>query len=370
MDCEHFARNLDNYEDLTEDERLEMTQHAAECESCGRELDFMLSIIETAKSLPKVELPPDFMDKLNVRIDAEERKRRGMASRIRANVVKNWRQYTTAAACLALVAVITSNGMGLVSKMPISDNNVVYNNETQPQNDMSPVITPEVKEVNVSENREKRDNSDTDSVFSDGNAPDKALSNDPVKKPVRVASSDTKTYSVRVTPKAAVSALKEDNIKAESDEPLSENMQPEYPGEDTSAMEANIAVANLSDNENGIVAFSNEPEEGINVNGRSIQDDYSIANGGELMIAKYEPPQDGEDADSKKAIGKIKISSKDIDEAMDVIMQHAHDVKGDYYTTDSANLSLMLSSLIQKGVNYTNYTPAYEGNIQFQLVIE
>ncbi len=39
------------------------------------ELEFMRSIISTAKSLPDINVPVDFMEKLNVRIDEEEKKK-------------------------------------------------------------------------------------------------------------------------------------------------------------------------------------------------------------------------------------------------------------------------------------------------------
>ena len=51
-----------------------MDKHALECTNCKSELEFMRSIISTAKSLPDINVPVDFMEKLNVRIDEEERK--------------------------------------------------------------------------------------------------------------------------------------------------------------------------------------------------------------------------------------------------------------------------------------------------------
>lgn len=362
MDCGSFGKYLDNYENLNEDEKLEMTEHAAECESCSKELDFMLSIIETSKSLPKIELPSDFIEKLNVRIDAEEKKKRSASVRLAVNVRKNWRQYTAAAACLALVAVITSNGMSLVGKMPGSDDSKDYN-VAKFENDVIPQSTPsepiEAVDVNSVQTEDTVANANV-------NISDKPVSNSLPTQSVREANTRTAVASAKRTADTIATPKTEVNEEVISTE--NEISHEETAMDGVSELSDAIAVASVGGDESGIAAYINDAQD--YVKGRSVQDNYSIADGSDIMIAKYEPPADGEDADSKKAIGKIKISSEDIDEAMDVIMQHAHDVSGDLYTTDSANLSLMISSLIQKGVSCTNYTPPYKGNIKFQLVIE
>ena len=48
MDCESFGKYLDNYENLTEQEKSDMDEHAANCEECRAELDFFMSMIATA----------------------------------------------------------------------------------------------------------------------------------------------------------------------------------------------------------------------------------------------------------------------------------------------------------------------------------
>ena len=116
MDCESFGKYLDNYENLTEQEKSDMSEHAAKCEECRAELDFFLSMISTVKSLPKAEPPSDFMDKLNARLDAED-KRVVSASGIVGHLRRYGMQYAAAAACLALVAVITANRSLLTGQM-------------------------------------------------------------------------------------------------------------------------------------------------------------------------------------------------------------------------------------------------------------
>ena len=75
MNCDKFNECLDNYENLSDETKQKMDKHALECANCKSELEFMRSIISTAKSLPDINVPVDFMEKLNVRIDEEEKKK-------------------------------------------------------------------------------------------------------------------------------------------------------------------------------------------------------------------------------------------------------------------------------------------------------
>ena len=71
MDCEKFREMLDNYSDLSPQELDTLEAHALVCGECKRELEFMRSIINTVQSLPEIDPPADFLDKINERIDKE-----------------------------------------------------------------------------------------------------------------------------------------------------------------------------------------------------------------------------------------------------------------------------------------------------------
>ena len=116
MICEEFGRMLDNYENLTDEEKLEMTAHAASCEECQKELDFLLAIINQLNTLPKIQTPSDFGAKLNKRLDIEV-SRAGSLRGILNSVKRNYRQYSTIAACLVLAVVIGANGKTLLDRM-------------------------------------------------------------------------------------------------------------------------------------------------------------------------------------------------------------------------------------------------------------
>ena len=117
MRCEDSRVMLDNYANLTDEEKARLNEHAEHCPECKAELDFLLSVIDAVNTLPNIEPPSDFLDKLNKRIDAEERKNKG----IWAALKRNCRTYSGLAACLLLAAVIAPNGQTLGDKMMYPD---------------------------------------------------------------------------------------------------------------------------------------------------------------------------------------------------------------------------------------------------------
>ena len=117
MNCDDFRLMLDNYANLTDDEKAALSEHAEQCPKCRSELDFLMSVINYLNTLPKIEPPADFLEKVNSRIDAEENK-----GRIWRAVKKYSRDYSSIAACLLLAAVIGNNGETLSER-------VTYNND-------------------------------------------------------------------------------------------------------------------------------------------------------------------------------------------------------------------------------------------------
>lgn len=379
MDCERFNKFLDNYENLNEEEKTEMTAHADECESCRRELDFMLSIIEITKSLPEIKPPSDFMDKLNIRIDMEEKKQRLIAKRMLMNVRRNWKQYTAAAACFALVAVVTANSRSLVDKMSGYDDGViqeetVVTDNTSPEIEQATNIQNEETEGGVSstpideDTSAVIDNARQSEVFSGASAKNNSVDTAPVKQAAATpavstvkspspVSYETESVKAEVTPETAAPVI---------DEPAAEIRSEDY----------GIASADVSPDDTDMAYNSrsiayNPAETEISAQSEdNIEENYSLARDGAIIAnGYYYSSNNSPIRDEDKAIGKLKISPEDAEEAMDVILLYSHGINDEIYSTNSASLSMMLSRLSQKGVSYVNYIPAYEGDIAFQLVI-
>ncbi len=103
MICSDFCNLLDNYESLSDEQRIEMENHISECETCRKEYEFFKSIISISASIPLPKAPDTLIDKVNAKLDAES-----------ARPVKirwNFRVLSTVAACLAVgLAVGINNG--------------------------------------------------------------------------------------------------------------------------------------------------------------------------------------------------------------------------------------------------------------------
>lgn len=379
MNCERFKEYLENYENLDDEQKAEMNTHAAECEECRSELEFFLSIIETTKSLPKIEPPADFMDKLNIRIDGEERIKRNAARRIIRNMRHNWKQYAAAAACFALVAVVTANGRMFVDKMNGSDDGVITENTVKDGDNISddvPVIMPDSDVADSQAAGEKIDevnNQTTDNVNNtDGAA---------VEKKTKLASNSNsnKAASVSAEPTEPSETAKTSNSANTSSEEAAAaaSVKAAETASNESLPNENAAQQDTEDNYDtapssmtyGANDKSRSADQKNAVNGYSIDDeDGVIAYGTYYRIDKDGNPID--EAKEPKAIGKLKISSDDADKALNVINQYPHGEDGDLYTIDSASMTLILSSLRTQGINYTNYTLAGDGNIKFRIVFE
>lgn len=361
MDCGKFKKYLDNFENLTDEQRLEMNEHAAMCEECAAELDFMMSIIETTKSLPKISVPPDFAAKLNARIDAEERKNMTLLRRAALNIRQNRSRYAAVAACFALVAVLTANGTNLIDKMNGADDGGLIIDETVVTNSDDSVPVPSVfnvPEIDVKENNQL----DIASVPSEKS----------VRPAVKSAGTNGKSKAVSTAvPKTAdsvmASAKPQNVVSAATAEPAANVYEPVIDkgepvglnNEDVKSMRGEYSLP------------TNSPESEPTVQSDNVQGNYSLARSGDIAHGRYyRLDKDGNpiEDEAPKAVGSIIISSDDADKAMDVILQYSH-ADGDFYMTDSDHLYLMLIELTQMGVDYSNYTPSYQGDITFKLVI-
>lgn len=129
MDCKVFSDLLDNYANLTNDELSMLEEHAAVCESCGKELGFFKSIINVTASLPQAEPPADLLDRINNEIDSQS-KPLLFLNKVYYNVKTHVKQYSTAAACL-LVGLIVGLNNGNISNM-LHHEPTKHNTDTEP----------------------------------------------------------------------------------------------------------------------------------------------------------------------------------------------------------------------------------------------
>ena len=423
MDCESFGKYLDNYENLTEQEKSDMEKHAAKCEECRAELDFFMSMISTAKSLPKIEPPADFMDKLNTRLDAED-KRVVSASKIKGHLRRYGIQYAAAAACLALVTVITANRSLLTDRMDTVPDGIISEETTVSDGsardgaqDNIPVPSTATAAPTVSESNAQPSDA-SKAVPAEGNT-------EPTENaPVTVARQ--RTGIPRTSTPSVPAAPRQTSNTANEPAPAFDNVSipavTETHVSEPSPAEVSIPTAEQPDEANGAEAapISSTPNENnAPVMTRSVPDDYtaekpdddedgyrialaSVVNGddapetydlraeevseslkaaeiqanyslagtdnNDIARGKYSKlNKDGIPIADATAIGSIKFSYDDEERAMAVINRYTVDKEDDIYVTDSVNLNLILSKLRSEGIPYTDYTIAGSGEVKFQI---
>lgn len=129
MDCGTFLEMLDNYANLTKDEMLMLEEHAASCESCGKELEFFRSVINVTASLPELDPPADMLERINAELDGQA-KPLLLLNRVYYNVRTHVKQYSTVAACL-LVGLIVGLNNSSISNM-LHHEPTKHNTDTEP----------------------------------------------------------------------------------------------------------------------------------------------------------------------------------------------------------------------------------------------
>ena len=400
MDCENFGKYLDNYESLTEQEKSDMDEHAAKCEECRAELDFFLSMISTVKSLPKAEPPSDFMDKLNARLDAED-KRVVSASGIIGHFHRYGMRYAAAAACLALVAVITANRSLLTGQMDTVPDGVIREettvsdgsaqNGSQNNTAADENIGKPAAETNNAQPSAAPQTNDGGTVTANAvsqtsaPAPRRSSAANAPRTDTFVPASAPRTVSEPSETVGETVSIPVPDENTQTDAPAPVNEPADNGGEESanaaayirrSVSEENEPSENTTQHKSYSIALASivgnddlRPEEvSESIKPSEIQANYSLADEGGIARGKYSKlNKDGIPIESATAIGSIKFRADDEERAMDVINRYTVDEENNIYTTDSANLRLILSRLSSEGIEYTDYTIAGNGEVKFQI---
>jgi hypothetical protein len=124
MDCSQFRKYLDNYENLDDLQLKFLHEHAEVCEDCRSELDFFNSVINTVASVPVPEMPADFIEQVNKRIDAEPAKKGFIYNFSIAS-----KKYAAVAACIAIGLVVGLNRTDIEDKLNGTDDSGVIKSE-------------------------------------------------------------------------------------------------------------------------------------------------------------------------------------------------------------------------------------------------
>ena len=106
-DCDRFNKILDSmpYGNISEEDRSFLNSHAEICEKCSEELAFVSNIEKTLHTMPKLEVPDDFMSSLNKKLDLEEKIKKSSFDIENRKIFGSWKKYSALTACLLLAVL-------------------------------------------------------------------------------------------------------------------------------------------------------------------------------------------------------------------------------------------------------------------------
>lgn len=396
MNCEEFRNMLDNYENLTDEEKLSMNEHAAQCAHCRAELDFMLAIVAQLNALPEIEVPSDFSTKLNEKLELEKPVGFGGFINFARN---NYKRCSTIAACLVLAVMIGANVTTLMDKM-------------EPETDSRTVV-----ENTVSGGAAEKNTDDT--VKPDGITPDDAskpeTSDDKADKPAEpvrrsadvAVNAEVRRNSERAAYRASANTAistavnsRESIAGSESVTPsgFAQSEQSPEPAVDArvrmaeenaqiSVASAGIAVMSLDDATpeaaetpgsytiaRGVYRLPDpkiaEIEASSLLMGNDVLQISEMKDQSTIAKGRYYIPADtGNIAiDSSNKLG---VNGEDAQRAVEVIQQYADISDETYYVVSSEDIPSMLEHMDGEGIDYQNNMENASGEkVSFKLVIE
>lgn len=367
MKCDEFSKMLDNYENLTENERADMYAHSEECAKCKKELDFMLSVKNALRTLPKLEVPSDFIDKLNERIDREEAvvTRRDKLMR---HIKTNGRRYSAIAASLVLAAVIGVNGKPMLDTLKGNDNGVISESSStaKPSGTTNPSDNTSANaDKNASEKNSSSDNDNARTAFesADGVKDNKLSAQEGAfvasQGSVSTPAAESKNEA-SVLPAATADNAADNAQKAEA-QPRAN--QGSVSNQDTAQADKDKAVRN--EEADAAATFSTE---GYSVSGGAL-DTYAYSGG--QTGRSVQTVDDSESlADYHFAVdGMITIQSGSYDDAITVIAKYVTGVYNGCYITNLSQFNSMVNELYEKGVDFDNSVMPMSDVVSFKVIV-
>lgn len=106
--CEKFQdiaqRSVDN--NASDEELSLLHEHLKNCSSCAEDLAFNLSIKNTLRSLPKIEVSDNFLMSLNEKLDFEDKIKKEAVAIRKKSFYGTWKKYSALTACLVLAVLL------------------------------------------------------------------------------------------------------------------------------------------------------------------------------------------------------------------------------------------------------------------------
>ncbi len=364
LNCEDFLALTDSYIDgtISEPEKALMDEHAASCDTCKQELEFALSLRSALRSLPKLEVPGDFTEKINARIDSE--KKASPVKRVFNHIRMHRGGYSVAAACFVLAAVLTARVGSLTSDVvekPSATDNPAYTasaSDAPSSPDIISAVSPESTPVTAS------DPDATPRPLPTRPPAEAAVSAAPAN--ATAAPTEYKQPALVITPKYSYSSGTGTSA-ASKQTPVYTNTEPAGEPEVSASPESAEPVSEPAETvapdpaDSGIMTAAlddPDPIEGeTNTREREMVNSYSITPGQSVT-----PPGSDvsgvtaqtSDAASDYSMNKtVSISEEDEETVLDVLKQFGTSEGSGSFSLSAADYEAFLKELDSNGIVYT-----------------
>lgn len=350
------------------EEKEQLLSHIEECEDLKEELLFAQNIKNTLRSLPKIEVPDNFLVSLNEKLDKEDIK----VSENRKSAFVAWKKYSALAACL-LLAVMLRVDVWDMSKMPentsiVVETQEVARSEEGPAEEI-PKSTEEPQIIEEPQNIE---------------APTAEESSLPVAEKTVLKAPKEKESKPTPTVKPAVADVKEPEKPADKTEETSHHVRP------TEVINMpTVALPAYMDSRDDIVIVPEKAE-------RVRFDDYEIVVTDEFLEAfslaampenkvivaspgamnsvqtlsldttAYQVPTGNFSAGS----GTLFVSARDEERVQSILNKYSLGEDNKTFMLSSSNYNSFIDELKNEGINYQDYMiSTAKTNVAFTLIV-
>lgn len=339
MICSEFFELLDNYESLTDEQRIEMEKHTAECETCRKELEFFESVIGNLASIPSPKAPESLIENVNAKLDAEKP--------VVIGFKWNFRVLSTVAACLAIGLAVGINNGYIRKNIEKSDTDgVIKETVVTTQNTNEFPTEPESVPTEIK-----------DPVDESSQTEQETEVQGQTDAPIVVAEKPVSTSVPKQTSKPVTEPAKSTPVNKAQQKPA-ETQKPQIEPEKEQKLDA--------ENEQPNVADPLPEVEPVTENTSNV-DDYVIKEDGpQIAYGRYniEVTKKTPNAFSDY----LHVQSDDMGAVVSTMSEMGVKNSGGYYMTSRQNFYALMDTLNDKGVGYECDLQYNSGeNISFRL---
>jgi hypothetical protein len=387
----------------------------------------MRSIISTTSSLPPIEPPEDFLDKLNTRLDKEIEQESKLTRFVRRSRPYIGR-YGAVAACFAVAVTVGINADTLVSRMNNSDDGVISRTTTSDDGIAVPELPEDIKADKSGEESDTaseattvpsivptfgdmseaqtRDKSTSIPMGAVGSDTQQAKAAQPQKTETVKNSSSVNTAGTSASAANAGMSVGAGSTASATPVPQLSTVAPSASYNSGSASAAvqeeaqkdnSPSVTSAASSEDNITADTAvEKKENADISPAYVRariaegpDEYSVVDNLQIKD-EYAEVQSLEESDTVNALSDytivqmdtqeemaystplgstISIKSKDADRAKEVIDVFVSGVYGNYYMITSGDMNDLLSQLGREGIWYDANINESGDKISFKLII-